>query len=272
MNPGNQSAPDALAAHRPSQNQEALSETPQRGRLSILGTEFGCGKSVLMAGLTALLHEQGFRADAIKPIVIGSPHERNAEIKFIATVCKANLQTDYISLERAERLTNEQWQSGLRLIEHQADFTLIEIPGGCATALSVGSDAKPEAYWRDSRDLAAEIGAPCLLVAKHAQNALEQLRLNVHYLQARNLPLLGLATVETSPDSGRALEFNFARDQVELALKWATGLPYLGCIKYSESISVSEVRQGNLIKQSAGGLEILELLKCLNLEVPTGQG
>jgi len=81
--------------------------------------------------------------------------------------------------------------------------------------------------------------------------------------------LLGLVTVETTADGGRQFEMCMSRDKAELSFLARTGVPYLGCIKHSPSVSVPEVNRGNLVKLTTGGLEFLEVIKDLNLQVPS---
>jgi dethiobiotin synthetase len=237
--------------------------------LTILGTEFGCGKTTLMCGLSALLREQGFKVGATKPIFVGANSEREAERAFISSLSRTTSNSLSIAIERGSSLTNRQWLQTVKAGAAGPDFMIVEMPGGLATPLTFEPDAeRAELYWRDSADLAKQLGFPCLLVAKHSDDAIEKLSLGAAFAKSKGLTLLGLATVETGPNVGRAFELILSRDRVELALHTVTGIPYLGCIKYSESISVNNVNQGNLIKMTAGGIELLSILKGLNLRVP----
>jgi dethiobiotin synthetase len=237
--------------------------------LNILGTEFGCGKTILMSGLSALLREQGFTVAAKKPVLIGSKREREAERAFISSISRTPPSISSIEIERGATLTKQQWLQAVNAGKLGTLFSLIELPAGLATPLSFDwQGASNGAYWRDSTDLAKEFGAFCLLVAKHNDDAIEKLTLSASYAQKKGLELLGLATVETSENQGRNLELIFPRDKVELSLHSVTGVPYLGCVKYSQSISVGNINQGNLVKMTGGGIELLSVLKRLNLRVP----
>jgi len=237
--------------------------------LTILGTEFGCGKTTLMCGLSALLREQGFKVGATKPIFVGANSEREAERAFISSLSRTPANSLSIAIERGTTITNRQWLQAVKAGAAGSEFTIVETPGGLATPLTFDPNAeRAQFYWRDSADLAKEYGFPCLLVAKHSEDAIEKLSLGASFARTKALNLLGLATVETGPNLGRKFEIMLSRDKVELALHTVTGVPYLGCIKYSESISVNNINQGNLIKMTAGGIELLSILKALNLRVP----
>ena len=68
-------------------------KTRKRGPvgLAILGTEPGCGKTVLTTGLAATLQEEGFAARAVKPICLCGRQEAQAELSFISSISKTQL-------------------------------------------------------------------------------------------------------------------------------------------------------------------------------------
>jgi dethiobiotin synthetase len=263
--------PIPLAAIKTNQSVGSGQKTAPSARgLLVLGTEFGCGKTTGLAGLSATMREQGFTARAIKPVSSGSVIEREAEQSFIGTITRTPRTQIPLVLDRQAGLKEHEWQQAvLHARPGETTFTMIELPGGVATPMRFlrPSERSRGISWRDTTDFASEFGLPCLLVARHAFDALEKLRLASSYLKAKGLSVVGLITVETTLDGGRELELNMSREQVELALLEATGCPYLGCIKYSPSISVPTVNQGNLIKMTSGGVELLGLFKSLNLKL-----
>src|SRR5277367_7159282 len=82
---------------------------PSAPSLTILGTEFGCGKTTLMCGLSALLREQGFRVGATKTIFVGSNSEREAERSFISSLSRTASNSLSIAVERGTTLSSRQW-------------------------------------------------------------------------------------------------------------------------------------------------------------------
>jgi len=246
------------------------------GGVVIVGTDFQCGKTVLMAGLAGLLREEGFTARAVKPVLTGKRPDWEAEQAFINAVARmkpeaTGPEAQAVILPGEGALNKGQWQQAVGLGAPGSQFTLIELPGGYGTPILLeNSDSLGGGKaWLDSTDLLAELNLPCLLVTRHAFTALEELNIGVAYLKSRKANVIGLVTVETTIDSGRELETRLSRTQVELSLRAMTGVPYLGCIKHSQSISVSRVHQGNVIKLTSGGIDLLFILKTLNLEVPT---
>jgi dethiobiotin synthetase len=238
--------------------------------LTILGTEFGCGKTVLTTGLAALLNQQGFQAQAIKPIVSGSQTSWQAELSFISTITGTPLDYLPVLVEPGVGITTNSWRKIIVNKKVSSGPVLLELPGSCATPLIFDTQL-PNAIdcaWWDSCDLAASFGYPCILVAKHNEEMMEKLSICSQYIKAKALKLIGLISVEVSPRYGGSLEERLTRTQTEILLQTRTQIPYLGCIKYSPSISVPLVKQGNLIKLTSAGLELLGLIKALNLKVP----
>lgn len=235
--------------------------------LTIIGTEAGCGKTVFMTGLAAMLRQQGVALGAVKPISFASKDRAESEISFICSISGTprNYATTVIS--SAKNLSEAQWEHSLSIGRDSSQFMFVETPGGCASPMSfeqnsVGTLAHS---WKDTRDFARELGYSCVIVAHHNQDAIEKLVLAYSYLH--DLPITGMVTVETQADEGKVLESKLTRTEVALLLASRTNVPYLGCLKFSPSISVPRVNQGNLIKVISEGVDLLLILKSLNLNV-----
>src|SRR5262249_31521233 len=145
-------------------------------------------------------------------------------------------------------------------------FNFIEMPAGCGTPLALAGDDRQG--FRDVSAIASELGMPVLLVAKYAQEALDKLIVSHAFLKARGAQVMGTLTVECDRQSGVEAEAGMSLDQLGLALFAQTQTPYLGNIRFSPSISVPEVNQGNLIKMTSGDVDLLLLMKALNLGLP----
>lgn len=236
--------------------------------LAIVGTETGCGKTVLLSGLAGALREQGFTTQAIKPIILGASRAAEAELSFISSVSHTPLGYQQIFVEKSAGMRDTNWHNVINQKRAHDSLTLLELPGGSATPVSFDDQAETKMpVWQDTADILAKSDLPCILVAKHAADAIEQLVLNAYYLTMKRVYVLGLATVETSTGMGLEIENKISREDFAMALFSRTGAPYLGCIKYSMSVSVPKCNQGNLIKLTTAGLDLLTVLKALNLTV-----
>jgi len=260
-------------AHRRASESKARSPAAKgrKSALAVVGTEFGCGKTVLLTGLVAMLKSYGFSARAVKPIVTGKRDQVEAELSFISSITQTNVSASPVVLDPSVGLSSADWNKVVAAGQYFLDLTLVELPGSSTTPLSFDYNAKNTKVvnWKDSADLALSFSCGALLVARHDLSALEKLAVHSGYLINKGLKVLGLATVETVEEGGNQLEKLLGRDAFELLLLARTSVPYLGCIKFSPSVSVPRVSQGNLIKLTATGLELLEMLKALNLPLPT---
>lgn len=233
--------------------------------LLVIGTEHNCGKTVLITGLAAALKNQGFSVQAIKPVFMGAKKKADAELSFMSSIAQTPANYPHQHLDKPGRLNSPSWQQAILLSRQKAELTLIELPGSPATPVSI--DDENSIFWKDTAQLAMEFNLPCLIVGKHTDDALEKLILACTYLKAQGLDIIALATVETEPGQGASFE-RMTRAEVELALSARTSVQYAGCIKYSPSISVQNGNQGNLIKMTEAGIDLLVLIKELNLNVP----
>lgn len=242
---------------------------PRINGLTVLGCEQACGKTVAMTGLAAALAEQGLAIRAIKPVVIGPRRSAESELKFMSSITHTLLNYPVKVLPAPMSVSEEDWQRAVNLaIQPSAAFTFVELPGSCATPLSLENSGGHFANnWKDSAELAAEFGYPCLLVSKHNFDAIDNLIVHSNYLRSRRLTVVGMMTSEVSPDAGKELESALSLDQLALVASTRTGIPFLGCLRYSASISVPQVNQGNLIKTTENSIDLLILRRALKLPV-----
>ncbi|HEY9730666.1 MAG TPA: AAA family ATPase [Drouetiella sp.] len=238
--------------------------------LAVVGTESGCGKTVLMAGVAGALREQGFKTCAVKPIALGQPsRSAEAELSFISNVSQTPLEYQQVFLTGSKVMRETAFQNALSRHRDGETLTLIELPGGTATPVNFEENeaGSKVTEWQDTATILRKNSLPCILVAKHASDAIEQLVLNAYYLTTQRISVIGMATVETSAALGAEIENKMRRDDFAMALFSRTGIPYLGCIKHSISVSVPHCNQGNLLKLTTGGLDLLAVMKALNLTV-----
>jgi len=249
-----------------------MDEAKQGRVVLVVGSEFGCGKTVFMCGVAGALRELGFRTRVFKPLIIGGRKQSEDEVSFLATVGQTPVNYPVTFLEGPLSIKETNWQNSVLMTRSPDQLTFVEMPGGAASPVcfeenSVGTMTNT---WRDSADLANEFIQPCIVVAKHQIDAIERLVMTCAYLQHKGLVVIATATVETEPNGGAELEKRRTRADFSIGLNSKTGVPFLGCIKNSSSVSVPRVTQGNLIKQTESGLDLLPLLKAINLTMPTG--
>lgn len=228
----------------------------------VLGTEAGCGKTVFMTGLSAALREEGFPTRAIKPFVLGNRRDAESELAFISSITHTPVNYPVVVLEKPSSVVESNWQSAAMMTTSREHLTFVEMPGSCATPVSFEQNAAGllAPVWKDSADFACDVGLPCIVVAKHNKDALEKIILAVSYLHSREARIVGVATVETNEFSP-SHELKMTRPELELALSSRTNVSYLGAIEHSPSISVPRVNQGNLIKVTSSGVDLMAVLR-----------
>lgn len=198
-----------------------------------------------------------FLARAIKPICFGDRNAASAEIAFISTISHtaSNYPVQHISEPGA--LKSFQQAEALRLCQSSTELTLVELPGSSATPLSLSDKG-----WQDTREFAQQLKFPCIVVTNFAEDCLEKLLVHAEYLKAGGLDVTGMVIVKTDAQINAPIS-EFAL----IALQEKVGAPFLGILEHSPSISVPQVRQGNLIKTTSAALDLLPILKLLNLAI-----
>lgn len=217
-----------------------------------------------MTGLAATLKDEGFTARAIKPIHLGLKSSAWPELNFISTISKTALDYDVQYIETPGALPALGWSQAIKVCRSGTELVLAELPASCATPLCKLKELP--ARCTDARDFANELDWPCLLVAKAGVDTLEKLVLNAAYLSSQ-CRVIGMVIVETEANPPRDSWVTSARESIEIGLAERTGLPFLGCLRYSPSISVPKINQGNLIKTTSAALDLLPIIKALNLRL-----
>lgn len=232
--------------------------------VAVFGTEAGCGKTIFMTGLSAALRDEGFPTRAIKPFVLASRRDAENELAFISAITHTPVNYPIVIMDKASSVQEGNWQQAANMITSRQHLTFVELPGSPATPIMYEhtSAGTVGAAWKDAASFACDLGLPCILIAKHNKDALEKIMLAATFLHSRDANLVGVGTVETSECSS-ANELKLTKSELELAIMNNAKTHYLGAIEYSPSISVPRVNQGNLIKVTSAGVDLLHVLRSL---------
>lgn len=243
--------------------------TPPAAGLSIVGCSPSCGKTILMMGLADILFEDRSAIRCIKPIALGPPLRVKPEQTFISSMGGA--PTEFVSsiLQFPPVLSLEQWNEIVNHATTGDTFTMVELPGCAATPVSIFRDgAEVLSYdWKSSADLAATINYPVILVARHAPDALEQIDINLSYLQSRNLRVIAVATVETNWDDARFMEKYLSLHDFEMLVSERTRVPFLGSLPFSSALAVPLPNLGKLGELTSDSMDLLLLRRSVTLPI-----
>jgi dethiobiotin synthetase len=217
------------------------------------------GKTVACAGLAGALGQLGFRVQAIKPFSF-LPRlsvRRGTEQEFFNRVMPPIEPVDPFSTESAHTTTAMDWQRLLETSRKRIYPFLLEAPGCVASPIRYMQDEVTDVI-----DLAKALKLPILLVMSKQPDPVALLAPIFAYLWHRDAEAIGWLAVETSPT--QAPDW----DAETLFLGHYYRIPYLGEIAYSPSISVEAMQQGNVIRTTEAGVDLLPIQQVLELGLP----
>jgi dethiobiotin synthetase len=227
--------------------------------LLVTGAHAKCGKTVACAGLAGVLNELGFQAQAIKPLSF-QPRlsvRKAYEQAYFDRIVPPNQIVDVFSVESAHVLAPVEYQRLIEACRKRVYPYILETPGSLASAVRHMQDEII-----DSIDLAKAIEIPMLLVAAKQPDMIATLAPAFAYAWHRDAPVIGWLAVETAP-----IETPHWDAEI-LYLRSHYDIPYLGEIAYSPSISVEALQQGNLLRTTEMGVDLLPIQQALDLLVP----
>lgn len=156
--------------------------------LAVLGTDTGVGKTVVTAGLTGWLRENGVDARAVKPAQTGAPEDDDAgEVVAAcddpaAATCLRRIGpalAPRVAAERAEvDLDYDDLLDDCHRAMEEAEFAVVEGIGGLRVPLAGEAELI---------DLAADLGLPAIVVARSGLGTLNHTALTVDALRDRGL-------------------------------------------------------------------------------------
>ncbi len=163
----------------------------------ITGTDTGVGKTAVTAALAALLSEKGFVTGAIKPFQTGTELEALSDAEFIYKFLGKDCVLSEVSpcrlkapLSPYRAAAIEEVDIPLRdIIEHTRDYisrndvTLIEGAGGLCVPVT-------RSYMM--ADLAVDLDAPMVIVARPGLGTLNHTALSLEYARQRGAQVLGV--------------------------------------------------------------------------------
>lgn len=176
--------------------------------LFITGTDTGVGKTIVTAGLAALLRDRGFDAGVMKPLETGClSGATGSDSVYLKKISRSTDDLDLINtyafqaplapgvaaqLEGVE-ISFDLIQERYRRLELLHPFVLVEGAGGLL--VSVGRK-------RTMVDLIEHLELPVLLVARLGLGTVNHTLLSLEYLEKRQIPVAGIVlnTLEKKQD------------------------------------------------------------------------
>ena len=165
--------------------------------IAVVGTDTGVGKTVVTAGLTRWLREQGIDARAIKPAQTGFPPDDDAG--FVAEACgdpdaatccrylEPPLAPRVAAAQSGEELTYESILTACREAIAEAEQPIVEGIGGLRVPLSGDHEVV---------DLVADLEATALVVTRSGLGTLNHTALSIEALERRGIDVAGVVCNE----------------------------------------------------------------------------
>ncbi|MBB5872504.1 dethiobiotin synthetase [Allocatelliglobosispora scoriae] len=169
---------------------------PLTGPVIVTGTDTGVGKTVVTAAIAAAAASAGLRVAVIKPAQTGTDLEEETDAETVtrlaspATVRTISDYPDPLAPLAAARVSS-LLPLGLGLVVSEVsaeaakhDLTLIEGAGGLLVPMGLTPAGEP---WHIA-DLAVELGAPVIVVARAGLGTLNHTALTLEALDRREIP------------------------------------------------------------------------------------
>ncbi|MEF8974584.1 MAG: dethiobiotin synthase, partial [Haloarcula sp.] len=165
----------------------------------VVGTDTGVGKTVVTAGLTGWLREEGTEAVAVKPCQTGYPPDDDAA--FVESVCgtaDAAVCLERLSPPLAPAVAARESADDSRLCYESIRDGVTDIVATSEAAVveGIGGLCVPLADSREVVDLVADVGLPALVVARSGLGTLNHTALTVRALGRRGVPVVGIVLNE----------------------------------------------------------------------------
>jgi dethiobiotin synthetase len=206
--------------------------------LFVAGTDTGVGKTTVGVGLARLALRRGRAPIPYKPVETGcDPHPSDARRLWeaarppttLAETCPYPLPLPAAPLAAANaagiRLDPDDLVARAHALATRGDFLLVEGAGGLLV---------PYAAAFTNADLAHTLGLPIVVVGRMALGTINHVALTLAELDRRQLPVVGVILVRTTPDAGPHEATNL--DLIEIV----TGRRPLGPVPFLPDASDAE--------------------------------
>lgn len=166
-------------------------------RLAVVGTDTGVGKTVVTAGLTRWLLDEGYDARTVKPAQTGYPPDDDAG--FVVTACadpNAAVCPHYLEPALAPRVAAEVSEEPLHYDElvDACERALADVSVGIVEG--IGGLRVPLTENREVIDLVVDLGCDALLVANSGLGTLNHTALSVSALENRDVTVRAIVCNE----------------------------------------------------------------------------
>jgi dethiobiotin synthetase len=192
----------------------------------VTGTGPGVGKTIATAAIVSVLNERGMKVTPVKPVQTGVPAHGTGDAASIRRLTGVGALefvrypeplVPIIAARRAglPPVDRAKMVARIRALDGPGRVVVVEGSGGLLVRLA-GS--------LTIADIAADLGAPLIVVTPLGTGSLNAAELTVTAARARGLRVQGLVGGSLSAEPDLISRENLAE------LPWVTGVPMLGCL------------------------------------------
>lgn len=234
----------------------------------IIGTDTGVGKTLIAAGLVAVLKEQGIDVGVMKPLESGAPFFESAliprdafylkeiagvqdDLDLINPYCFQALLAPGVAAEQAGVAVDLQRIKGMfDKLRDRHQFMVLEGAGGLLVPIAKGV-LLPE--------LIKLLGLSVIVVARSSLGTINHTLLSLSYCQQEGLDVKGLIINKTTPDADPAEESN------PRVIAQFSAVPFFGTFPYVKGYADIKGNRAFLAEVFTQHIDVKKLLKQLGL-------
>lgn len=224
----------------------------------VVGATPRCGKTVVAAGVMGVLLDLGFKTQAVRPldfsennVISKSPDQ--AYFDMIENG-RAMQRVETVVAASAYEVNTLLWNRVMENCKKSVYPLVIESPATVAQPLRMDDNV-----FIDAVDWSLLLDLPILLTVRKSPQVIADLAPALAYLYEGEADVIGWVAVETQPQPYAHWE----EDRFLISREYDT--PFLGEIAWSPSISVEARHQGNLLKLTEAGVDLLPIQQAMDL-------
>ncbi|MEB3285928.1 MAG: hypothetical protein VKJ04_00340 [Vampirovibrionales bacterium] len=225
------------------------------------------GKTVAVAALAGCLKESGFQVQAVKPVdiygALQAPPDYNHDQRFIDSVLNPMQSFETVVLPTPSEFNPLLWKRLIEQLSNAPYPLLLESVSTVASAFRYPTETPHGSAHAviDAVDLARLLNLKIILVTPKSHHLYADLAPAIAYLAQRHERALAWIAVGNTPESDLIDPMEW--EQASLMIAHDYQLPCFGEIAYSASISVENLQQGNLLRQTENGIDFLPLQQAM---------
>ena len=206
---------------------------PKNKVIFITATDTGVGKTVTSLVLGVLLKSRGIEAGVIKPVqcagidaqFLKKSLKLSDDLKLINPYFAPEPLSPHLAFRRAGiKFDRRKIRQSLKVLQSAHGLILVEGAGGLMVPIARGFD---------NGDLASDIKATIIIVARLGLGTINHTLLTIREARRRNLKILGIIFCQTKPGVGSLPEKTNPREIKNLSGEKVLGtIPYLKSLKH----------------------------------------